>query len=109
MFAVYGTLSFRYLRQRWVRALLIVASIAAGVAMLVATVGLNQTMARAASASANPLAGAADLLVTNGEFPVDQILVEKIASVPGVRSARPCIFARVKLVFDQDEKPGIRP
>lgn len=97
MLAVHVTLSLRYLRQRWVRAALIVVSIAAGVSLLVATVSLNQTMARAATASANPMAGTADLLVTNGEFPVDRALAKEIAVIPGVQSARPRIFERVKL------------
>ena len=41
MLSVYRTLSLRYLRLRWVRASLIVLSIAAGVGMLVATHALN--------------------------------------------------------------------
>ena len=48
MFSVYTTLSLRHLRRHWVRAVLIVASIALGVGTLVATHSLNQTMGRAA-------------------------------------------------------------
>ena len=43
------------------------------------------------------LAGTADLLVTKGEFPVDQALVKEIVQVPGVKSARARLFERVKL------------
>ena len=55
MLALYRTLSLRYLGRRWFRALLIVASIALGVATLVATRTLNDTMTRAVLASHNPL------------------------------------------------------
>src|SRR5437762_256450 len=89
MLSVYTTLSWRYLRQRWVRASLIVLSIAAGVSMLVATRALNQTMARAAQVSANPMAGSVDLLVSNGDAPVDRDLAKEVAAVEGVAAARP--------------------
>ena len=56
MLSVYRTLSVRYLRQRWTRASLIVASIALGVATLVATASLNETMNKAVHVAANPLA-----------------------------------------------------
>ena len=97
MLGVYATLSLRYLRRRWFRALLIIASIALGVAMLVATRALNQTMARAAASAANPLAGVADLLVNNGEAAVDTGLASEIASIDGVQAAMPRIFEYVKL------------
>src|SRR5947199_7440663 len=89
MLSLYRTLSLRYLRRRWFRALLIIASIALGVAMLVATRALNQTMARAATSAANPLAGVADLLVSNGEAAVDAALAREIEKLDGVRAAMP--------------------
>ena len=55
MLAVYRTLSVRYLSRRWFRALLIVASIALGVATLVATQALNETMTKATLARVNPM------------------------------------------------------
>src|SRR5580692_3161870 len=70
MLPLYRTLSLRYLSRRWFRALLIVASIALGVATLVATRTLNDTMARAVVASSNPLAGIVDLIVNNAELRV---------------------------------------
>ncbi len=97
MLGVYATLSLRYLRRRWFRALLIITSIALGVAMLVATRALNQTLARAAASAANPLAGVADLLVSNGEAPVDASLARAVAKLDGVRAALPRIFEYVKL------------
>ncbi|HYT93143.1 MAG TPA: FtsX-like permease family protein, partial [Gemmataceae bacterium] len=97
MLSVYTTLSLRYLRRRWVRAILIVLSIAAGVSMLVATRALNQTMDRAAAAAANPLAGVADLLVSNGDAPVERTLAAELRKLDGVQAAHPRIFANVKL------------
>src|SRR5437868_6816766 len=97
MLSLCATLSLRYLRRRWYYALLIVASIASGVSLLVATRDINQTMARAAQAGATPMSGAADFLVTNGETPVDGKLAEKLAKVPGVLTARPRIFENVDI------------
>src|SRR2546421_333104 len=57
MLSVSRTLSLRYLAQRWPRVLLIVLSIALGVATLLATRSLDQTMVKAAGNVANPLAG----------------------------------------------------
>src|SRR5262245_34423822 len=102
MFSVYTTLSLRYLRRRWVRAILIVLSIAAGVSMLVATRALNQTMDRAAAATATPLGGIADLLVSNGDAPVERNLIHELRYVEGVQAAHPRIFAKVKLPDFQD-------
>jgi putative ABC transport system permease protein len=105
MFSLYATLSFRYLRRRWFYALLIVASIASGVSLLVATRAINQTMARAAQTAATPMSGAADFLITNGETPVDQALADQItnAKIPGVLTVRPRIFENVTLP-DNDER-----
>jgi putative ABC transport system permease protein len=97
MFSVYTTLSRRYLRRRWVRASLIVLSIAAGVSMLVATRALNRTMDRAAAAAASPLAAVADLIVSNGDAPVDRWLAVELLKVEGVLAAHPRIFAKVHL------------
>ncbi len=97
MLGVYATLSLRYLRRRWFRAVLIVVSIAAGVGMLVGTHALNQTMEKAAAAAANPMAGVADLLVGNGDAPVDAALARELAQIDGVLSAAPRVFENVKL------------
>src|SRR5205809_621143 len=65
MISLYRTLSTRYLSKRWFRAVLIVACIALGVATLVATRALSETMNKAGLQASNPLAGTADLLVTS--------------------------------------------
>ena len=86
MFSVFRTLSLRYLSRRWFRALLIVASIALGVATLIATQALNTTMSQAALTAANPLAGIADLMVSNDELPLSGELVDAIQTVARARS-----------------------
>lgn len=97
MLSVYRTLSIRYLARRWFRAVLIVASIALGVATLVATRSLSETMNKAGLQASNPLAGTADLLITNGDNLVQSALVRELVQVEGVQSAHPRIFAKVKL------------
>jgi putative ABC transport system permease protein len=97
MLSVYQTLSARYLARRWVRALLIVASIALGVATLVATRALNETMKQAGMARVNPMPGVADLVVSNGQLPISGDLAKAIVQIPGVQEAWPRIFENVKL------------
>jgi putative ABC transport system permease protein len=104
MLSVYRTLSTRYLRERWTRALLIVASIALGVATLVATFSLNDTMNKAVRTTANPLAGDADLTVSNGDRPIDRALADRLAEVRGVRSVRPLLFANVRLLDLKEDR-----
>jgi putative ABC transport system permease protein len=102
MLSLYSTLSVRYLRRRWVRAALVVASIALGVTTLVATRALNETMTNAGLASLNPMAGAADLIVGNGEAPVNRSLAPELAKVPGVAAALPRVFDNTKVVELKD-------
>src|ERR1700693_1446164 len=97
MVSLYRTLSLRYLSRRWFRALLIVASIALGVATLVATRALNETMSKAALNVANPMAGVAERVVSSGDIPIARALGDEIAQVPGVKSVRARIFENAKL------------
>ncbi|MBY0524918.1 MAG: FtsX-like permease family protein [Gemmataceae bacterium] len=99
MLALHRTLSFRYIRQRWSRAALVVASIALGVATLVATRALNQCMTRAARGAVTPLAGAADLFVSHSDHGVRLELAGELrrAEIPGVAEVQPLILARVSL------------
>ncbi len=103
MWPLYRTLSVRYLSRRWFRALLIVASIALGVAALVATRALNETMSKAALDAGNPMAGVADLVVSNGEMPIAKTLAGEISQVPGVKSVRARLFENARLP-DYDNK-----
>jgi len=77
-FSIQATLSVGYCRQRWMRVLLILASIALGVATLVATRALNHNLNLAAQSSVNPLSGLADLLIVNGQSGVPRKLIERI-------------------------------
>jgi putative ABC transport system permease protein len=97
MLSLYRTLSLRYLRQRWPRAALVVASIALGVATLLATDALNQSMTEAVRGSTAPLAGVADLHVINGESGVRQSLAADLAKIEGVRDVEPVVVGRVRL------------
>lgn len=96
--AVYRVLSFRYLLHRWDRALLIVASIALGVATLISARILNQCIEAAAQDTTTP-GGSAGLYVTNGEAGVQRSLTEELraAKIPGVQSVQPLIYDRVTL------------
>jgi putative ABC transport system permease protein len=96
LFALFGTVSIRYLRKRWSRAGLIVASIALGVAMLVSTQILNQCLDTAANEASMPGGEAADLVVTANRR-VSLALVKKLQAVPGVASALPLVTDRVVL------------
>lgn len=96
MLSLYRTLSVRYLQQRWVRAVVVVASIALGVATLVATRTLSHSMWRATRIAATPLA-AADLFVCNGDTGVDLHLAAEVSKIPGVRDAQPIVVGRVRL------------
>jgi putative ABC transport system permease protein len=106
MFSVYTTLSWRQLRRHWLRAALIVVTIALGVGLLVATWALNQAMSHAALRAANPLAGTADLIVSNGEAAISRSLEAELAQIPGVRAVWPRIFARVRLP-DLENRPAL--
>lgn len=99
MLSLLQILSGRYLRRRWSRAALVTLSIALGVATLAATRSLNQSMTDAAHAAVSPLAGAADLLVTNGDAGVPRDLVRRLraADVPGLRDVRPLLLGHVLL------------
>lgn len=97
LLSLYRTLSLRWFRKRWVRAGLIVLSIALGVATLVGTQALNQTLHQAVRRTSVPLAGLADLVVNNGQAGVPADLTTIVAQVPGVAAARPRVLDRVGL------------
>jgi putative ABC transport system permease protein len=96
--SVYRVLSLRYLLHRWDRALLIVASIALGVATLISARILNQCIEVAAQDTTTPGA-TAELYVTNGEAGVFRSMVDELraANIPGVRSVQPLVYDRVTL------------
>ena len=67
---------------------LIVASIALGVAMLVATRCLNDSLHQAAKGAINPFATLADLLVSNGQTGVPADLADRLRDCASRRPAR---------------------
>jgi putative ABC transport system permease protein len=105
MLSLYRTLSLRYLSRRWFRALLVVMSIMLGVATLVATQALSETMSKATLAAGNPMAGTIDLIITNNESPIDRDLTKAIEKVHGVKEVQAKIFDQVKLVIGAKKIP----
>jgi putative ABC transport system permease protein len=105
LLSLHRTLSLRYLSRRWFRALLIVASIMLGVATLVATQALSETMSKATLAAGNPMAGSIDLIITNGELPIDRKLADEVLKNPRVKSADPRIFDQAKIVVGDKKFP----
>ena len=98
MFPVFRSLSLRYLRLRWERAVLVVFSIALGVATLVSTRIMNQCLEAAAHDTMTPIP-TANLYVDNGEIGVVRTLADdiKAAKIPGIEAVVPMIFEQVRL------------
>src|SRR3954467_5726284 len=96
--AVYRVLALRYILNRGDRAVLIVVSIALGVATLVSARILNQCIEAAAQDTTTP-GGSAELYVANGEAGVQRTVTGDLpaAKLPGVKSVQPLIVERVKL------------
>ncbi len=107
MFSLYQTLSLRYLRMHRARTVLVVLSIALGVATWVATDLLNQSLGRSIRRAATPLAGIADFFVTNNALgSVDVNLVGRLARVPGVQRVQPLVLEKVRVEQAGESKPG---
>src|SRR5712692_5710772 len=107
MVSLYRTLSLRYLEQRWPRAVLVVASIALGVATLVATRALNQSMTEAVRGATAPLAGVADLHVSNGETGVPISLAKELSEIEGVRRVEPVVVGRVRMPDLENQRQAL--
>ena len=103
MLSLYQTLTSRYLRRRPMRSALIVVSITLGVAMLVGTRVLQQTMGAAARGAVNPLAGVADLMIDNGDTGIPRSLVKELkdARIAGVQSIHPLVIGFVGMSDDK--------
>src|SRR5438132_12287430 len=97
MLSLWRTLSLRHLRRRAGRTALVVASVALGVAAWTATQALDSALQRALREAATPLAGAADLYVSNGDVGLKRTLAEQLSRLPGVLSAQPVVIERVRL------------
>jgi putative ABC transport system permease protein len=99
MLALHRSLSVGYLRLHPTRAVLIVLSIALGVATLVATRMLNQSINQEAPEAVNPMAKLADFAIMNAQTGVPRALAEDIrkAQIPGVQSTDPVVLGRITL------------
>jgi putative ABC transport system permease protein len=99
MFSLQRTLSVGYLGQHPTRAILVVLSIALGVATLVATQSLNRGLGEAAQRGNNPLADLGDLVIVNGQTGVPRELAAKLraAGLDGVGAVYPVVMERVAL------------
>ncbi|GIW84706.1 MAG: permease [Gemmataceae bacterium] len=104
---VYSLLSRRYLQVHWERGLLIVASIALGVATLISARILNRCIEIAAQDTTTPIDAAA-LYVSNGEAGVLRQLVREIraARIPGLKAVEPLVYDRVTLP-DLDNRSAV--
>jgi putative ABC transport system permease protein len=98
MFPLLRSLTLRYLRQKWDRAILVALSIALGVATLVSARLLNACVEQAAMDTTVP-ADVADLYVSNGDLGVEWAVAEdlKRADIPGVRRVEPFVFDRITM------------
>jgi putative ABC transport system permease protein len=105
MLPLLRTLTFRYLGQRPARAVLIILSIALGVAALVATRALNQTMGRAAQGAMTPFVQLGDLVVVNGQAGLPGTVAADLrkAKIEGLKEVCPLVFGRASLVLPGDE------
>lgn len=97
MLSLYRTVSIRHWSRYRLRGALVLLSIALGVAACVATSVLDANVETAFQRSATPLAGFADLYVSNGDAGVPRRLADQLAQVPGVLSAKPLVIQRVAL------------
>jgi putative ABC transport system permease protein len=96
MFALCRALSLHEIRRHPGRSSLISASIALGVIAWTTTWALSRALDDSLREATTPTA-AADLYVSNGESGLDRELVGRVASVDGVRSARPVVIERIRI------------
>ena len=108
MLSLYRVLSLRYLRRRWTWATLVVLSIALGVATWVVTSALNNSLEEAIRQAATPLAGVADLHVSNGDFGVPEKLAERLRKIAGVRAVQALVIEQVQVVIVRAGQPPDR-
>src|SRR5258708_24556041 len=105
MFPVQRTLSLGYLAQHPTRMVLAVLSIALGVATLVATRSLDDSLHQAAKGAINPFATLADMLIANGQTGVPADMADRLndAHLPGLADAQPLVMGRSALAEMKDQ------
>src|SRR5436190_1011418 len=105
MLTLLRTLSVGYFRQHQMRSALVILSIALGVATLVATQALSRGLGSGIQEGVNPLAGLADLLVTNGQTGVPSEWADELkeAKIAGLKDAQAFVLWRLS-VADLDNR-----
>ncbi len=100
MLELFRTLSLRYMWKHWVRAGLVVASIALGVAAWVTTEALYDSVTRSLRQAATPRSGEADIYATNNATRfLDASLGPRLQNeVPGIDHVEPIIIENVNVV-----------
>jgi putative ABC transport system permease protein len=104
MLALYRTLSLRHLRRHWGLNGLVVLCIGFGISLWVATSALYVSLEQSILVSVNPMAGFADLHISNGDSGVPLSLKSRLATVPGVQAVRPVIIESVRVVLDDNSR-----
>src|SRR5262245_52603779 len=106
MFELFCSLSLRYMWKHWVRAGLVIASIALGVAAWVTTEVLYDSVTRSLRQAASPLRGIADIYATNNATRfLDATLGPQLQrEVAGIDHVEPVLIENVNIVRE-DVKP----
>src|SRR5262245_50470089 len=91
-------LSLPHFRHHRARTMLTLVGIALGVAAMVATTTVTETVFRAFRRTVEATAGRAELQVTNGSIAVPEELAEEIRAVHGVATVAPMVEGFVTLL-----------
>src|ERR1700722_11272688 len=86
-----------YWGRHWLRGILVLASLALGVAAWSATRALNRGANEAGEQAVAPLGGQADLCVSNDDSGIPWGWADQFRAVPGVRQVRPLILRNVRI------------
>ena len=90
-----ASISWPYARRHFFRMALTLFSVVLGVALFVSIHTVNQAVVKAFRTTVDQLAGTAQLQISAGEIGVDEDVLDRVQSVPGVRVATPVIEAVV--------------
>jgi putative ABC transport system permease protein len=92
--------SFAHWREHGLRTALTVVGVSLGVATVIAVSDVSETVLRSFQQTIATVAGASDLEITSPTGSVQEELIEKAASVPGVQAAAGVVEGFVPLVED---------
>src|SRR3954469_14066164 len=103
MLSLFRTLSLRYLAKHWSQSVLVVVSIALGVATWVATDCLSRALDASLRQAITPLPSTgADLYVTNSASEgLDGRLADRVQAVAGVQRVQPLFIQKVTVALDE--------